>query len=140
MTKVYERIKTVTLPANTSGLGFAVEVPHWGWLKRLVVKQRGTSNLTNFTVNVYSLPVVSLAVGGQPESNYAADLAKIMPQITASAGQAAYFATDNEGYAYFNRQSGKLTDVKRYIYVHLSVATQQSVNTTWDIATVITTD
>lgn len=134
--RIWEARRQVVIPANTKALGFAVPAHHYGWIKRLAVRQTDTSNLQGFTVNVYSLPVVALAPGTQPPNSTPADLARIMPSITASAGSTAYFATEHFGYAYVNRQSSSLAAPERYIYVHIDQTSTPTVNTNWMICVV----
>lgn len=137
MEDIWEYVTTLTIPANTQSLGFAVHAPAAGRIKRLAVKQLGSSNLVGFTVRVYSRPVIALTPGGSAPDSTAADIVKIMPDITGSAGGAAYFASESEGYAYRNMYSGKLNQPERRIYVQLVLQSAQPVVTNWQLCLVV---
>ena len=136
MFKVYENIRTVTIPANVQGLGFAIKVgTHFGCLKRLVVKQTDSSNLQSFTVNVYSLPVVALVAGQSPpySTTLPLDAFKIMPQQTATAGNAVEVFASDWGYPFINRFTG-LAQPTRELYVHIQQGSTPTSPTNWVIA------
>lgn len=137
MEYIWETRKTLSVPANTISLGFRIDAPPAGRVTRLVVKQLGTSNLTNFSVRLFSLPVVALVPNGQPPSDVPEDNAAITPTFTANAGSAAVYMSDGKGYCYRNMFSGKYTKPDRAVYLKLTLSAQQAVQTNWLVTLVV---
>jgi hypothetical protein len=138
MENIWEHIYNVTIPGGTKALGFALDAPPFGRITRLVVKQKDTSNLQGFSVRLFDRPVIALQPDGSPPDQTPIEIAQIMPTISASAGAAAVYVTDEMGYAYRNMISGKLNQPTRKIYIQIDQSSTPTQATNWIIGIVIT--
>lgn len=130
----YERTVTgLVVPAQKSVYGFGITVPYAGFVKKLVVVQTG-GPATAFNVDLYRGRVIETP-DGPPTVALDASLLRVMPQISAAAGNAAVFFSADYGYIYMNRDQETLSPgTDRKLYVALSFSTAPSLDTTWDIA------
>ena len=146
----YERtIGDLQMPANEAEYGFAISVPFYGKVKKLVVKQTGGTAVP-FTVNLYSARVVKTANNPTPAIDLNVtpkDLYKIIPtQAQVSAGGTYTLITDNDGYAYMNIDVSPITSAPsmanptRNIYVTISLGSAVPYVTTWSVGIALCTE
>jgi hypothetical protein len=137
------------MPADEAEYGFAISVPFYGKVKKLVVKQTGGTAVP-FTVNLYSARVVKTANNPTPAIDLNVtpkDLYKIIPtQAQVSAGGTYFLVTDNDGYAYMNIDVSPITSAPsmanptRNIYVTISLGSAVPYETTWSVGIALCTE
>jgi hypothetical protein len=124
-------LRNLTVPAGKTVYGFTVKLPYAGFVKKLVVRQVSGPSV-GFTVDLYRAKVVETSEGSATSTLHA-DLARIIPSQTGTAGNSVVLLVPDYGYVYMNSDGGLSPGGERQIYLAISHAAQASV-TKWDVA------
>jgi hypothetical protein len=138
--KIYERHLTVAnglalvVPQSENPNCFEIDFPHEALITKFVVKQNGGTP-ADFEVDLFNSPVCALGEPGHSESvapnGLAEELARVMPQLSASAGAAAVYQSE-DGYPFRNMVGTHVVPVRK-IYVRINVDTPAD-DTVWEVA------
>lgn len=133
----YERLASgLIVPAGKTEYGFRIEIPYTGFVKKLIVIQtpQAGESPVGFAVDLYNARVLETAQG-PPVNTTPKVLARIIPTVTATAGNPVVIYETNIGYVYRNLENSSQSPgiVDRAVYLGISHGAQ-AFNTTWAVA------